>query len=111
VRWPWSRSRPEPRRVRAEKQPCTPEQPGASALTGVSDRAGAAERSHLRLVKVGYARNLPEAEMLQGLLRQEGIESMVRRNAGADVPDFLAAGGRDVLVAEPDAQRARELLS
>lgn len=88
MRWPWSRSRPEP------------------------ERAGAAEPSeHLRLVKVGYARNLPEAEMIQGLLRQEGIESMVRRNAGADVPDFLAAGGRDVLVPERDARRAREVLS
>jgi hypothetical protein len=88
VRWPWRRSRPE--------------------LEG----AGAAERpTHLRLVKVGYARNLPEAEMMQGLLEQEGIESMIRRNAGFDVPDFLAAGARDVLVADADAERARELLS
>jgi Putative prokaryotic signal transducing protein len=65
----------------------------------------------LRLVKVGYARNLPEAEMLQGLLRLQGIHSMVRRNAGFDVPDFLAAGARDVLVSEHDAARARELLN
>ena len=94
MRWPWSRSRPE--------------LPRSSDETERAGKRGPSE--HLRLVKVGYARNLPEAEMLQGLLRQEGIESMVRRNAGFDVPDFIAAGARDVLVAAPDAQRARELL-
>jgi len=64
-----------------------------------------------RLVKVAYAPNLPQAELIQGLLRQEHIPSMVRRNAGFDVPDFIAAGARDVLVAEADAERARELLA
>lgn len=64
----------------------------------------------LRLVKVAYARNLPEAEMIEGLLRQNGIRSLTQRNRGFDVPDFLAAGPRDVLVAEQDAERARELL-
>jgi hypothetical protein len=65
----------------------------------------------LRLVKVAYAQNLPEAEMIQGLLRQEDIQSMVQRNGGFDVPDFLAAGPRDVLVPEADAERARKLLA
>jgi hypothetical protein len=63
------------------------------------------------MVKVAYAQNQPEAELIQGLLRQEGIESMVQRNGGFDVPDFLAGGARDVLVAEADAERARELLA
>jgi hypothetical protein len=61
-------------------------------------------------VKVAYARNLAEAELIQGLLRQERIPSMLKRNGGFDVPDFLAAGPRDILVSEADAQRARELL-
>jgi Putative prokaryotic signal transducing protein len=65
----------------------------------------------LKLVKVAYAQNQPEAEMIQGLLRQEGIESMVQRNGGFDVPDFLAGGPRDVLVPEADAERARHLLA
>jgi Putative prokaryotic signal transducing protein len=65
----------------------------------------------VKLVKVAYAQNQPEAEMIQGLLRQEGIQSMVQRNGGFDVPDFLAAGPRDVLVPESDAERARELLA
>jgi predicted esterase len=64
----------------------------------------------MRLVKVAYARNLAEAELIQGLLRQEDIPSMVQRNGGFDVPDFLAAGPRDVLVPESEAERARELL-
>jgi len=64
----------------------------------------------MKMVKVAYAQNQPEAEMIQGLLRQEGIESMVQRNGGFDVPDFLAGGPRDVLVAETDAAHARDLL-
>lgn len=65
----------------------------------------------MKLVKVAYARNLPEAELIQGLLLQENIQSMVQRNGGFDVPDFLAAGPRDILVSEPDAERARDLLA
>jgi hypothetical protein len=48
--------------------------------------------------------------MIEGLLRENGIESLTQRNGGFDVPDFLAAGPRDVLVPEKDAERARELL-
>ena len=44
------------------------------------------------------ARHQAEAELLQGLLLEEGIPSMLRRSGGFDVPDFLAAGPRDVLV-------------
>lgn len=65
----------------------------------------------LQLVKVAYARNLVEAEMIQGRLRQADIPSMVRRNGGFDVPDFLAAGPRDVLVPASQADRARQLLA
>ena len=62
-------------------------------------------------VKVGYARNQAEAELIQGLLLEEGIPSFLRRSAGFDVPDFLAAGPRDVLVPEAGAETARELLA
>ena len=53
-----------------------------------------------RLVKVAWARNQAEAEFIQGMLLEEGVPSMLRRSAGFDVPDFLAAGPRDVLVPE-----------
>jgi hypothetical protein len=63
-----------------------------------------------KLVKVGYGQNQAEAEMIQGLLSEHGIPSMLKRAAGFDVPDFLAAGPRQVLVAEEVADRAREVL-
>jgi hypothetical protein len=63
-----------------------------------------------KLVKVGFAQQQPEAEMIQGLLSEHGIPSMLRRAAGFDVPDFLAAGPREVLVAEELAAKAREVL-
>lgn len=63
-----------------------------------------------KLVKVGYGQQQAEAEMIQGLLAEHGIPSMLRRAAGWDVPDFLAAGPREVLVAEELAEQAREVL-
>jgi hypothetical protein len=61
-------------------------------------------------VKVAGAENQSEAEFLQGLLREEGVPSSLRRARGFDVPDFLAAGPRDVLVAQSDVRVARDLL-
>jgi hypothetical protein len=63
------------------------------------------------LVKVGWAGNQAEAELIQGYLLENGIPSMLRRSMGFDVPDFLAAGPRDVLVPASGAELARELLS
>ncbi len=64
-----------------------------------------------RLVKVAYAQNQAEAEMIQGLLSEHGIPSMLKRAPGFDVPDFLAAGPRQVFVAEATAEIAREVLT
>jgi hypothetical protein len=62
------------------------------------------------LVSVVSARHQAEAEMVQGILLEEGIPSMTRRSAGWDVPDMLAAGQRDILVPASGAQAAREVL-
>ena len=62
------------------------------------------------LVRVAGGRNQAEAELIQNLLLEEGVPSLVRRAAGFDVPDFLAAGPRDVLVPESGAAAARALL-
>jgi len=62
------------------------------------------------LVRVAGGRNQPEAEMIQGLLLEEGVPSVLRRTAGFDVPDFLAAGPRDVLVPASGAEAARDVL-
>jgi hypothetical protein len=62
------------------------------------------------LVRVAGGRNQPEAELIQNILLEAGVPSMVRRSAGFDVPDFLAAGPRDVMVPESGAVVAREAL-
>ena len=62
------------------------------------------------LVRVAGGRNQAEAEFIQGMLLEEGVPSVQRRARGFDVPDFLAAGPRDVLVPESGAIAAREVL-
>ena len=62
------------------------------------------------LIRVAGGRNQAEAELIQNLLLEEGIPSIVRRTAGFDVPDYLAGGPRDVLVAESALRAAREML-
>jgi hypothetical protein len=62
------------------------------------------------LVRVAGARNQAEGEFVQGLLLEEGVPSLLRRARGFDVPDYLAAGPRDVLVPASGVQTAREVL-
>lgn len=64
-----------------------------------------------KLIKVGFGRTQAEAEMLQGLLSEAGIPSVLRRSGGFDNPDFLAAGPHDVMVNKDQAPRAREVLA
>ena len=63
------------------------------------------------LMKAGWARNQAEAELIQGILLEEGVPSVQRRSRGFDVPDFLAGGPRDILVPEAAYEAARGLLS
>jgi hypothetical protein len=86
------------------------EQP--APLTAAQERARKIRASYAEgpLVRVAAARNQPEAELLQGLLLEEGIPSMLRRSSGFDVPDFLASGPRDVLVPQSGEEAARDLL-
>src|SRR3712207_2197476 len=60
--------------------------------------------------RVAGGRNQAEAELIQNILLEEGIPSVLRRSAGVDVPDYLAGGPRDVLVAEAAVPAAREML-
>src|SRR5262245_50356595 len=64
-----------------------------------------------KLIKVGFARNQAEAEMLQALLQESNIPSILKRAGGFDNPDFLAAGPRDIWVNKEHADRAREILA
>jgi hypothetical protein len=55
----------------------------------------------------------PEAEIVCGLLRSNGIDCAYRDTEEIDSPleDFTAAGTREILVREPDLDAARELIS
>jgi hypothetical protein len=90
--------------------------PGAEPLeTPLSDAHGRARKidpafTEGELVRVAGGRNQAEAELIQGLLLEWGVPSILRRSAGFDVPDFLAAGPRDVMVPSAGAVTAREVL-
>jgi hypothetical protein len=62
------------------------------------------------LARVVSATNQAEAELVQGLLLEEGIPSMLQRTRGFDVPDMLAAGPRDVMVPAAGHAAARDVL-
>src|SRR5215468_10248614 len=88
---------------------------GDGVIAAVSERHERARKikpqlTEGRLVRVAGARNQAEAEFIQGLLLEEGVPSLLRRTAGFDVPDFLAAGPRDVLVPESGVDTARQVL-
>jgi hypothetical protein len=81
-------------------------------ITEAHERARKVRPQYARgdLMRVTGAQNLADGEMIQGILLEQGIPSLLRRARGFDVPDFLAAGPRDVLVPASGYERARELL-
>jgi hypothetical protein len=80
--------------------------------TGAREQARKIRPEYTRgdLRRVATARHQPEAELIQMLLLEEGVPSTLRRSAGFDVPDFLAAGPRDVMVPESGLEIARQVL-
>ena len=61
-------------------------------------------------VKVAAAPNETDALLMDGVLKDAGIPSLIQRAAGFDVPDFLAAGPRDVLVPGSLVEEAKQVL-
>jgi hypothetical protein len=84
---------------------------GGSGSGGDNSGGGGGGGGGGDLVKVAFARNQAEAEMLQGLLSEASIPSVLKRSFGFDNPDFLSSGPRDVMVNAGDAQRAKDLLA
>lgn len=62
-------------------------------------------------VKIAWAPHQAQAEMIEQILADEGIPCLIKRNRGMDVPDFLAAGSRDIFVPASAVERATELLA
>ncbi len=81
-------------------------------ITEAHERARKVNPKYLggELVRIAGGRNLAETELIMGLLLEEGIPSTQQRARGFDVPDFLAAGPRDVLVPTAAYEAARTLL-
>jgi hypothetical protein len=78
---------------------------------GSDDSGGGGGGGGGKLAKVAFARNQAEAEMIQGLLSEGGIPSVLKRARGFDAPEFMAAGPHDVFVDSSHAQSAKTLLA
>jgi hypothetical protein len=63
-----------------------------------------------RWVKVAAAPDESVALLMDGVLKDAGIPSLIQRAPGFDVPDFLAAGPRDVLVPGSLVEEAKQVL-
>ena len=61
-------------------------------------------------MKVAAAPNETDALLMDGVLKDAGIPSLIQRAAGFDVPDFLSAGPRDVLVPGSFVEEAKQVL-
>src|SRR4051794_29211438 len=83
---------------------------GGGGPRGPEDEGGGGGGGGGGLVKVAFAPNQMEAEMIQGLLADHGIPSLVKRGPGFDVPEFMPVGPRQIFVAAETAPEAREVL-
>ena len=61
-------------------------------------------------MKVAAAPDETIALLMDGVLKDAGIPSLIQRAPGFDAPDFLAAGPRDVLVPDSLLEEAKQLL-
>ena len=61
-------------------------------------------------MKVAAASGETDALLMDGLLKDIGIPSLIQRAPGFDAPDLLAAGPRDVLVPESLLEDAKGVL-
>jgi hypothetical protein len=61
-------------------------------------------------VKVAAAPDETDALLMEGVLKDAGIPSLIQRAPGFDAPDFLSAGPRDVLVPGSLLEEARQIL-
>jgi hypothetical protein len=63
-----------------------------------------------RWVRVAAAPDESVALLMDGVLKDAGIPSLIQRAPGFDAPDFLAAGPRDVQVPDSFLGEAKQVL-
>lgn len=83
---------------------------GGGGHGGGDDEGGGGGGNGDRLVKVAFARTQPEGELIQGLLREAGIPSVLW-NAMPLPSGTYMPGPVDVMVAADTAKRARQVLA
>jgi hypothetical protein len=63
-----------------------------------------------RWVRVAAAPDESVALLMEGVLKNAGIPSLIQRAAGFDAPDFLSAGPKDILVTVSLVEEAMQVL-
>ncbi|MGN6200922.1 MAG: putative signal transducing protein [Solirubrobacterales bacterium] len=98
----------------SRKSPPSPQRRGAHGGDGDSGGdeggGGGGGGNGGRLVKVAFARTLPEAELIQGLLREADIPSVLRDVLPVPSGSYMP-GPVDIMVAEAMAKQARQVLA
>ena len=62
------------------------------------------------MIKIKFFNSIAEAELTKGLLKENGVESIVQRR-GVEFPgDMGDSYGADMFVAEKDVRKAKEIL-
>lgn len=61
-------------------------------------------------VEVAFAANQTEADLIQGILREEGIPSMAKKPRGTFLTDPFAMGPRLVVVPARAGEKAKKIL-
>jgi predicted esterase len=61
-------------------------------------------------VQVAVAPDESSVLLMEGLLKNAGIPSLIQRARGFAAPDFLSAGPRDVLVPASLVEEAKQVL-
>jgi hypothetical protein len=111
VRLPWSKSESEGLHPSGLPTPAPPDVEHRDPQGAPSAHEGGGHE-HFELKQVAYARNSMEGEMIEGLLRAEGIKCMLQSTGTAMSGNRgLMVGPCEVLVRAEDVQRAHEVLA
>ena len=62
-------------------------------------------------VQVAFANNAAEAELIQGILRDEGIPSITRKPNGTFLTDLFGIGAREIMVPAAAETHAARILA
>jgi hypothetical protein len=62
-------------------------------------------------VEVAFASNQAEADMIQGILKDEGIPSLTRKPNGSFLTDLFAMGPRHIVVPASAGEKAKAILA